>query len=120
MRFVKGQSGNPKGRPSYALPPLVHEQRKRNLVMVVDLVTACSALTDEQAIQRRARPETTQLESMIHAVIDRAKEGDVKCLQFVIEMIAGKMPEEKVDDLTPEDLEIVARVKEIKEQKQLK
>jgi hypothetical protein len=118
-RWEKGKSGNPLGRP-ISLPLDVQVERKKNQVNLIKLIAIYVNLTGEQALQRISSPQTLQIEEMVQGMIGKAKEGDVACFKFLIEMMVGKIPDQAPDDITSEDIEIVARVKELQEQKKLK
>ncbi len=118
-RWKKGVSGNPKGRP-VSLPPEIQTERKQNQVGLIRLITTYANLTQEQAQLRLSSPQSLQIEEMVQGIINRAKEGDVNCFKFLMDMMVGKIPEADTSDFTEEDIEILTRVKKIKEQRKIK
>ena len=116
-RWKKGQSGNVTGRKPYAIPKEIQEERKRNQVGFIKLVAAYANMTREQALQRLASNEALQIEDMVQGVISKAGEGDTNALRFIVEVMAGKIPESDYDDFTDEDIEILRRIKEVREKK---
>lgn len=119
-KWKKGQSGNPKGRPP-VLPPEVLRERKENQVALIRLIATYTSLTQEEAQRRMAQPNVPQIAEMVQGMINKAKEGDVGCFKFLMEVMIGKIPEMTPDEeLDQEDIEILARVKQIKEQKKIK
>ncbi len=50
-------------------------------------------MTQEQAEQRMAMPESIQLEQMIQGVINRSKEGDSNAFRFIIDIVCGQIPQ---------------------------
>lgn len=116
--WKKGQSGNPNGRPP-SLPVEIQAERKRNQVGIIKLMDTYINLTEEQARERVEGNQSTQIEEMIQGVIMRAKEGDINCFKFVVGVVAGNIPESDFNEFDDEDIEILKRVKQIKEQKKL-
>ena len=112
--FPKGVSGNPAGYSS--LPREIKEERRRNQAGLIRLVTTYSNLSHEQAMQRLQGPDCTQIEEMVQGLVNRAKEGDVNAFKFLMETMVGKIPEHNEDDFSEEDLRILRRVKEIREE----
>lgn len=113
--WKKGQSGNPAGRPP-SLPVEVQTERKRNQIAIIKLMAEYMNLTKDEA---KERSSATQIEEMIQGVISRAKEGDINCFKFVVGVVAGNIPESDFNEFDDEDIEILKRVKQIKEQKKL-
>lgn len=93
--WKKGQSGNPGGK--VGLPPEVASERRRNQAALIRLVIAYFGFTEEQAQQRLAGPDTTQLEAAVQGMINRAKEGDTNCFKYLTELICGKIPDQDDD-----------------------
>lgn len=87
-----GQSGNPAGN-TVRLPPELRQARRENMAGMIKLIHLYVGLTEEQAKARLGGPEAVQLEEMIQGQISRAKEGDSRAFQFVVEVMCGKIPE---------------------------
>ena len=73
-QFVKGQSGNPKGRP-------------RKGQTFADALRAALAVRDPQTKQ-------TELHKVAQAIVSKAKAGDVPAIAFIAERLDGKVPDE--------------------------
>lgn len=86
-----GVSGNPAGRAK--LPEEIRIARRENMVNLIKLVQLYVGMTDEQAKERLDFEKGTQLEEMIQGQIMRAKEGDGRTFQYLMEVICGKVPE---------------------------
>lgn len=89
--WAPGVSGNPAGRPK--IPTELRLARRKNMANLITLVHQYIVLSDEQAKQRIDGPDAQLIEEMIYGQINRAKEGDSKCFQFIIEIMCGKIPE---------------------------
>lgn len=94
-----GQSGNPGGM--VRLPPELRAARRENMAALIKLIHTYVGLTDEEAKQRVAGGECLQLEEMIQGQIMKAKEGDSRAFQFIIEVMCGKIPD--ADESTSAD-----------------
>lgn len=68
---------------------------------MIKLIHLYVGMTEEQSKQRLCGPEATQLEEMIQGQISKAKEGDPRAFQFIVEVMCGKIPES--DELTRAD-----------------
>lgn len=104
--WVKGQSGNPGGLVK--LPPELRIARRENMAGLIKLIHKYVAMTEDQAKQRLQGPDALQLEEMIQGQISKAKEGDSRAFQFIIEVMCGKIPESDensnpADKMTPEE-----------------
>lgn len=97
--FKAGQSGNPGGAPK--LPPELREARRNNMSSLIKLIHAYVGMSEEQAKDRLNGPDCLQIEEMIQGQINKAKEGDSRSFQFIIEIMCGKIPE--ADTETPSD-----------------
>lgn len=86
-----GQSGNPGGMTK--LPPELRAARRENMAALITLIHQYVGMTTEQAAQRLAGHECLQLEEMVQGQIGKAKEGDSRAFQFIIEVMCGKIPE---------------------------
>lgn len=115
----KGEVRNPHGPAR--LPAEVRTLRREDQVAVIKMIRRYWLLTDEQAQQRMDDPEATQLEMAVARQIARAvKDGDTKAFEMMLGYMIGKIPEEVSDDLSDEDLRILARAKEIFAEKRKK
>jgi len=102
----KGEIRNPNG-PFVALPAELRAARRTNMASLIRLIHLYAGMTDEQAKQRLHGPEALQLEEMIQGQILKAKEGDSRAFQFIIEVMCGKIPEtddiKTADTMSPEE-----------------
>lgn len=100
-----GESG--KGGGVVRLPPELRAARRENMAALIRLIHQYVGLTEDQAKQRLQGPDCLQLEEMIQGQISKAKEGDSRAFQFIIEVMCGKIPESdentKADVLTREE-----------------
>lgn len=103
--FKSGQSGNPGG--SVSLPAELRAARRENMAGLIKLIHKYIAFTDEEAKTRLNGPDCIQLEEMIQGQISKAKEGDSRSFQFIIEVMCGKIPESdenpKSENMTVEE-----------------
>lgn len=106
------------GRPQ--LPAELRSERKRNLAALIQLVARHWALTQEESSDRMAMPGITRLEQAVCQQINRACEGDIQALKYMLEIMVGKIPEMDLEELTDEDLRILQRAKEIMASKNAK
>jgi hypothetical protein len=111
-QFKPGQSGNPKGWS--ILPAEVRAARKENMYALIKLVQQYTSLTTEQAAKRLNGPEPLQLEEMIQGVINKAKEGDAKAFQAIMEIMCGKIPEGDHDQFSDEDIQTLTYIKMVR------
>ncbi len=99
---VNGHSGS-----VVRLPPELRQARRENMGKLIELIHQYVAFTDEQAKDRLGGGECLQIEEMIQGQIMKAKEGDSRAFQFIIEVMCGKIPEAdtetKSDTLTLEE-----------------
>jgi len=90
-----------------ALPAELRAARRTNMASLIRLIHLYAGMTDEQAKQRLHGPEALQLEEMIQGQILKAKEGDSRAFQFIIEVMCGKIPEtddiKTADTMSPEE-----------------
>ncbi len=74
---------------------------------LIQLIHEYVALTDEEAKEKLSGPGGTQLEEMIQGQIMKAKEGDSRAFQYIMEVMCGKIPESdetvKSDNLSLEE-----------------
>lgn len=91
-----GQSGNPQGN-IVRLPPELRQARRENMAKLIELIHRYVAFTDEEAKVRLGGGECLQIEEMIQGQIMKAKEGDSRAFQFIIEVMCGKIPEADVE-----------------------
>lgn len=95
-RWKPGQNGNPQNI-RVKLPPELRAARKENMAALIKLIHQYVGMTHEQAKSRLNGPECLQLEEMIQGQIEKAKEGDSRAFQFIIEVMCGKIPEADVE-----------------------
>lgn len=117
MAFVKGQSGNPKGRPPNVVTGLTKtiNQNKQALKL---LVLSYLNLTEEQIRERQRRDDIPMIEKMLGQVIERiANDGDMVKLRMLLEIPLGKLPEEKDPlDLDSEETLMILTYRKKKEE----
>lgn len=103
--WAKGVSGHPGG--SVRLPPELRQARRENMQGLIKLLHMYVGMTEEQAKERLNGPDCLQLEEMVQGQISRAKEGDSRAFQFLIEVMCGKIPESdespSSDKMTPQE-----------------
>lgn len=87
-----GQGGNAGGAP-VRLPPEIRQARRENMAGLIKLIHLYVGMSEEQAKSRLDGPDCLQLEEMIQGQISKAKEGDSRAFQFIIEVMCGKIPE---------------------------
>ena len=112
--WKKGQSGNP-NNIRYALPAEIRQQRRENQASLIRLVISYFAMTPEQAAQRIASPDANQLEEAVQGQINRAKEGDARAFQYLMELICGKIPEADPDKEQVENMSMQERLDAMKQ-----
>jgi hypothetical protein len=97
-----GQAGG--GTGIVRLPPELRQARRENMAGMIKLIHLYVGMTEEQAKVRLSGPDSTQLEEMIQGQLSKAKEGDSRAFQFIVEIMCGKIPESdettKADTLT--------------------
>lgn len=84
--WPKGVSGNPHG-PN-ALPAEIRAERRKNRGALIKLIAECFA----RAPDAEDQPET-KLEAAVLGVMKRAQEGEVRALEYLIDMVCGRIPE---------------------------
>jgi hypothetical protein len=101
-----GESGNRQGAV-VRLPPELRQARRENMAALIKLIHSYVGMTEEQAKHRLNGPDCLQLEEMVQGQINKAKEGDSRAFQFIIEVMCGKIPEAdestQADTLTVEE-----------------
>lgn len=94
-KWKKGQSGNPKGRPPILLPEIQREV-DRNRGALKSLILQYLNLTEGQISERQLNPEIPFVEKMLGQCLERtANDGDVLKFRALLEIVFGKLPEEK-------------------------
>lgn len=63
------------------------------MAALIRLIHQYVGLTENEAKERLNGPDCLQLEEMIQGQISKAKEGDSRAFQFIIEVMCGKIPE---------------------------
>lgn len=91
-QWKPGVSGNPQGAV-VRLPPELRAARRENMAALIKLIHQYVGMTDEEAKERLGGPSCLQLEEMVQGQINKAKEGDSRAFQFIIEVMCGKIPE---------------------------
>jgi hypothetical protein len=71
------------------------------MAALIRLVHQYIGINEEQAKARLNGPDCLQIEEMIQGQINKAKEGDSRAFQFIIEIMCGKIPE--TDAVSPAD-----------------
>ena len=92
------------GGPGVGVVRLSHElraARRENMAGLIRLIHAYVGMTEDHAKQRLQGPECLQLEEMVQGQINKAKEGDSRAFQFIVEVMCGKIPE--ADETTHAD-----------------
>ncbi len=83
-KWVKGQSGNPKGRPRKGLALSDALEKRGSEVIDVDGV------------------EATRLEHIMRVLHERAQDGDTRAIEIIFDRMAGK-PRQSIDLSTEDD-----------------
>ena len=115
LKNLKPWKPGERGGPGIVrLPPELRQARRENMAKLIELIHQYVALTDEQAKERIGGGECLQIEEMIQGQIMKAKEGDSRAFQFIIEVMCGKIPETddtaRGDSLTLEEkIELMKR-----------
>jgi len=110
-QFKPGQASHG-GRPG--LPAEVRKARKENFVALVKMVTARLSMTQEEAAIRDSGPELPMLEVAIARCIERACEGDLFALKYLIECMVGKIPEAETEATTEEHAWVIEKWEQAK------
>lgn len=98
------------------MSPTLRKARREDLEALIKLMMTYCKLTTSQAMNRLSGPEPLQLEEMVQGLINKVKEGDVPAFKFFMETMLGKIPEDDEGAFTDEDLRILKRVKELREE----
>jgi len=112
--FKKGESGNPRGRP--ALPPDLRKQIAKDKVSFLKLLLRYLSLTHEQRHARVSGPEVTGAEEIIHGLINKASTGDGPATKIILDTAFGKIHDDDDSEFSDEDIRILNRVKELRDQ----
>jgi hypothetical protein len=94
-----GQHGGGVGQ--VRLPPELRAARRENMSKLIQVIHEYVALTDEEAKEKLSGPGGSQLEEMVQGQIMKAKEGDSRAFQYIMEVMCGKIPE--ADESTSAD-----------------
>lgn len=107
VRFQKGKSGNPSGRPK--LDPKVKAFKETTYKQFVEALQKYGAMTREQIAEDLKRPDATMFELMFGHIVASAAKGDQQARMLLIERLWGKV-KEGLDlhvnrvEVTPENL----------------
>lgn len=97
--WIKGQSGNPSGRPKALLTRTEAERTFQEL----------SKKTSAELLALSESPKATQLELMIISAIQKTIEtGDVYRLQYLMDRAVGKLPQAPEIDPETEQLKAMS------------
>lgn len=94
MKFQKGKSGNPKGRPPILHPEVMSAvDRSKNEIkmLLIKLLNMSDEEFDEHAENRRI-PKTEKL--FIRCIKDIEFTGNIEAYRKLLEILLGKLPEE--------------------------
>lgn len=93
--WSKGVSGNPKGRKPLILPELQREL-DTNKAKLKTLVLTYFNMTQDQITFRQGKPDIPYIEVMLGQCFQKtAEEGCVDRFRKLLEIVFGKIPEEK-------------------------
>lgn len=98
--FVKGVSGNPKGRPP--LPGDLKEIKKMSPALVSAVISKFSSMPENDLAHYLKSPGTPMFELTIGSIYAKAlREGDYMRLNFLLERCVGKVKEQIDVSLQP-------------------
>lgn len=93
--WIKGVSGNPKGKKPLILPELQRELDS-NKNKLKTLVLTYFNMTQDELTERQAKPNIQMIELMLgQCFLKTAEEGCVDRFRKLLEIVFGKIPEEK-------------------------
>lgn len=106
--WVKGQSGNPKGRPPILLPELQRDIDE-NRGKVKELILRYLGMTEEQIGERQRKPDIPFIEKILGQCLEKtANDGDVIKFRALLEIVFGKIPEDRDPfQITPDEQMLV-------------
>jgi len=94
LKNLKPWKPGERGGPGIArLPPELRAARRENMAALIKLIHSYVGMTEDEAKRRLSGPDCLQLEEMVQGQINKAKEGDSRAFQFIIEVMCGKIPE---------------------------
>jgi hypothetical protein len=94
-RWKKGQSGNPKGMPPLLIPHL-RKAIEDDKNAFKNLLRHYLSLSEENIQIRQRDPTIPFIEKILGQVLERiSNDGDVFRMKALIEILFGKLPEEK-------------------------
>lgn len=121
MAWVKGQSGNLSGRPKglgHYLNKESRDLRSECLNLVVLLLHQELSKKNNQIDPQR---ETTKLERIVKKLVSLAETGDMDALKIILLYAAAQLPKNPdEDEFSDEDLRVLKRVKEIRQEEESK
>lgn len=92
-QFKPGQSGNPNGRP--VLPGNIKTMRQWNQIKFAEFLNEFVDMTQDQLASKLKSGTCTMLEDMIISVMLHAKKkGDHQKINFLLDRLIGKVPNE--------------------------
>lgn len=90
--FKPGKSGNPSGRPK--LPKDIVEARNMNRIELERLINKFINMPREELAAYAQKQGATAIEMMIASIVSKAiLKGDNKRLDFLLNRLVGKVPE---------------------------
>lgn len=104
--WVKGESGNPKGRPK--IPPEIKAMRQLTNLEFSRLANKFLCMTKDEIQECIKDPRASVLELMIASIISKGlSQGDQIRLNALLERIIGKVPTPVVNQIDPALLEAI-------------
>ena len=113
MRFKKGQTGNPNGRPP-VINPEIQKTADENKALFKQLVLQYFNLSEDQIAQRQRTPGIPFIEKLLGQCFEKtANDGNVDAFRKLLELTFGRIPDEpKEFELSPDEKKLVLTYRE--------